>query len=469
MISWSINAQLQSAIDRFVNDKSLRHAGVSICIIDVETGKIIAEHQKDLCLIPASSMKVVTTAASLSILGRDYRFKTELLAEGEIKNSILFGNLTLKGGGDPTLGSDRFRETLSLNGLFKKLSKAVQQKGICKITGNIVGDETIYGSETHPPTWQLNDVGNYYGVGAWGLNIHENYYDLYFKQTPKSTLKPRIIKSSPYIPNLLLINEVKSSEDSIDNAYIYGSPYSNLFFIRGSIPAGKGFFSIRGSIPDPPFMAANMLMRTLEANGIRTSKKVKSGFELRREGSRTKGEVIYTHYSPPLWSIVKRTNMESNNLYCEAILRHIGKRMYREGTTFEGTTAVVNFWKNKGLDLDGMRMEDGSGLSARNAISSYHFANILKAAAQDTVIFKDFYNSLPEAGVSGTMANLLRNTRAWGRVRAKTGTLKTVRSFTGYAKKPNGQFIAFSVIVNNHDPKSPIREKMARLMVEMCK
>lgn len=467
----SLSAQnIQRAIRDLVQDGSMKHAGISITVLDVQSGKVIAEHNKDMCLVPASSMKVVTTGAAISILGNNYTFKTEIQYDGLISKSVLNGNLFIKGSGDPTLGSDRFRETPSLKVLMNRFQKAIQQKGICRVNGLVIGDESYFGTESRPPSWQINDIGNYYGVGAWGLNIFENFYYLHFRQNPTKDTKPRIINYSPKIPNLLLINEVRSSGDSVDNAYIFASSYSNLYFVRGSIPVGKGYFTIRGAVPDPPFLAANILMNTLESSGIKTKKQATTYFEFVREGNKRKERTtIYTHESPPLASIVKRTNLESNNLYCEALLKTIGKRMNYKGDTYEGTAAVTKFWKNKGLDLEGFRMEDGSGLSPRNAASSYHLASIMRAAAQDTVIFDTFYQSLPEAGNTGTMASMLKNTRAWGRVRAKTGTMKGIKSYTGYVKTESGKFLSFSIILNNFEQWARLKDMVGKVMIEMCK
>lgn len=471
VISTFLHAQnLGRAINNLVKDGSMKHASVSITILDVSSGKVLDGYNSDICLVPASSMKVVTTAAAISILGKDYTFKTEIQYDGLVSKSVLNGNLFIKGSGDPTLGSERFKETPSMNVILNRFQKAIQQNGICRINGLIVGDESCFGTESKPPTWQINDIGNYYGVGAWGLNIFENYYYLHFRQNPNKDTRPRIVGYFPKIPNLLLMNEVRSSGDSIDNAYIFASSYSNLFFVRGSIPVGKGYFTIKGAVPDPPFLAANMLMNTLEKSGIKTKKQATTYFEFIREGNKRKERTtIYTHESPPISSIVKRTNLESNNLYCEALLKTIGKRMNYKGDTYEGTTAVTKFWKNKGLDLEGFRMEDGSGLSPRNAVSSFHMASIMRAAAQDTVIFDTFYNSLPEAGSSGTMANMLKNTRAWGRVRAKTGTMKGIKSYTGYVKTESGKFLSFSIILNNFEPWGKVREMVGNIMIEMCK
>ncbi|GAG80932.1 unnamed protein product, partial [marine sediment metagenome] len=256
-------SSLQKAIGQLVADPDLKHASLGICVIDVESGKVIAQYEKDQSLIPASSLKVVTTATALSKLGENFRFKTELQYDGQLKSDgTLNGNLYLKGYGDPTLGSDRFDNAVTVDLLMDELVQAVKKAGIKKINGKIVGDASFYTSSVNSRSWLWEDLGNYYACGAWGLNIQENKFYINFKQSLKLGAQPKIESTKPSIPNLLLINEVQSAEtNSGDNAYIFGSPYSYTRFIRGTIPIGKSTFTIKGAIPDPPFFAAHKLMQ----------------------------------------------------------------------------------------------------------------------------------------------------------------------------------------------------------------
>ena len=265
---------LQNSIDALSRDADLRHAGLGICVIDIENGKVIAQYEKDRSLIPASSLKVVTTATTLAKLGSDFRFKTELQYDGNIdRNGTLNGNLYIKGFGDPTLGSDRFKAAMPVDQLMAEFVQAVKKAGIKKIAGKIVGDASFFSSSVNGRTWVWEDLGNYYASGAWGLNILENRFYLNFQQNPKLGHQPKIESTKPSIPNLMLINEVRSAEKkSGDNAYVFGSPYSYTRFVRGTIPVGKSTFTIKGGIPDPPFFTGYLLMEALENNDVSTSK-----------------------------------------------------------------------------------------------------------------------------------------------------------------------------------------------------
>ena len=165
-----ISQGLNDAIQAFTNDASLKYGTSSVTVIDVESGKMIAGHNSKMGLTPASSMKVITTAAALHYLGRDFKFKTELQYDGNIDaEGTLNGNLYIKGFGDPTLGSHQFKSAEILDVVIGKFVKAIQSAGIKKINGTIVGDASYFGTLVDGRKWLWEDIGNYYGAGAFGL------------------------------------------------------------------------------------------------------------------------------------------------------------------------------------------------------------------------------------------------------------------------------------------------------------
>ena len=450
----------------------LKNASWSITVLEVETGKAVATHQSNQSLIPASSLKVVTTATALSLFGPEYSFPTRLTYSGTIESSgVLQGNVYLEGQGDPTLGSDQFSETQDLNSLMEKFRLAIQQKGIRRITGNVVGDGSYFGTAANASTWQWKDMGNYYGAGAWGLNIHENLYYLSFKQSSRIGNRPQIVEIAPFVLGLSFQNEVTTAGSRTgDNAYIYGAPYTYERFVRGTIPAGSGTFTIKGSIPDPPLFSTQFLVKQLQEVGIPTELGAISHLDLEAQDNYSNQRFpLITHYSPKLERIVDRANKRSVNLYCESLLRAIGKKGSNKGTADDGLDYIATYWKGKGLNLNGCSFRDGSGLSPRNLVTTTFLANLMRSAYRNKAISQAFYDSLPEAGKSGTLRYRFRGTAAQGKIRAKTGTLGGVRSFTGYATSASGKLLAFSFIVNNFSGSgTAMRKKMERVMLSMC-
>ncbi len=473
----SISAQKNNNpdIQSFVSDTEMANASISVSVTDTRTGKMLASYESNKSLIPASSIKVITTATALAILGKDYRFKTELSYDGIItKDGVLKGNIYIKGYGDPTLGAmDKPIGNASWESLMKEWVDKIKSKGIKKIEGKIIGDATVFESAVLSPSWQWNDIGNYYGAGAFGLNINANTYELEFKKNPTQGGKPTVLRTIPYIQNLLFINELESGAwNSGDNCYIYGGPYEYTRFLRGAIPSGDGKFVVKGSIPEPVFTCAALLLQELESQSIPTSKLATTIMESKRDGtfSNARRTLLHTHESLPLIDIINITNEESINLYCEAMLKTIAKKQKGIGSLEKGVEAIMEYWENKGFESKGFFMEDGSGLSPRNAISSKHFAEILRLISNDPILKEDFKKSLPVGGKTGTLENMFRNSPARGKIFAKTGSMSRIRSYTGYVEANSGKELSFSIIINNYTCSSSIaRQKLEKLMESFIK
>lgn len=467
-------SQIERTIKNLVNEPSLKNGSVGVAVIDVETGKLIAGHNANKSLTPASSLKVVTTGAALAILGPDFQFETKLEYDGILnEDGTLKGNLYLTGFGDPTLGSSEYEEVPDLEKTMELFCTEIQKAGIKKIEGLIIGDASYFGTAASGATWAYEDLGNYYGAGAYGLNILENMYYIKLQQKAKLGSQPPVANTEPSIPNLLLINELTSAEKgSGDNAYVFGAPHNYTAYIRGTIPVGSKIFTIKGAIPDPPFLAAHSLMYALEAKGVTTSRQATTQLQLKTEQqikTKSKRITIYTHKSPTLKNIVKETNLKSVNLFCEAMLRTLGKKNNGEGTAEAGMEVLLGFWKKKGLKTDGFFMEDGSGLSPYNAVSTQHLATVMRLIYRDEFLREAFYDSLPIAGKSGALRYRLKGTKAQNNLRAKSGGLKRVRSFTGLVKSASGKQLAFSVIVNNYSGGSgKVLKRMETFMASLA-
>lgn len=460
----------QEAVNQLANDPALKHGQLGVAVLDVQTGRSIAAYDAEKSMLPASIQKVFTTASALGMLGADYTFKTELQFAGSLSNGVLQGNVYITGYGDPTLGSDQLDAAAGLPEVLEKMRLSIQQKGIRRIEGRIVGDPSWLDTEVNGRGWPWVDLGNYYGAGAWGLNIHENLYYLRFQQRSRLGETPPIVEVSPAIPGLVFSNELRSaSAGSGDNAYIYGAPRTYDRVVRGTIPVGRRVFSIKGSIPDPPLFAAQQLQEQLQSIGIIANQKAMNYWDLPPREAHVSGrQVLYTHFSPTLSTIVHRANLKSVNLYCEALIRTIGRERGEGGTPGEGIEAAEEFWNQKGLSTDGCYFQDGSGLARNNAATSQFFAALLVKIAQDQRIFPHLYDSLPIAGQSGGMSYALRGTGAAGKVRAKTGTLNRVRSLAGYITTRSGRRLAFCIITNNFSGSGgAMRKKMEALILKI--
>lgn len=460
---------IKTAAQQLANDPVIENGRMAICVIDVSTGQVLAATDEHTMVAPASAQKLLTTATALIKLRPGYRYRTNLEYSGVIdSDGNLNGSLYLHGYGDPTLGSPLLKASPQAANILSTLALAVQRIGIHKIKGQIIGDASAFESNACVRTWQWEDMGNYYAAGIWGLNWHENLHYLHFRQQPTSGQRPLLESLEPDIPGLRFTNELSSgARNSGDNAYIFGAPYQFDRYVRGTIPAGNGIFTIKGSIPNPPLLAAQLLEQRLASIGI-TAAGSGSLIGVTPTPERT---IIHQLSSPPLSKIVERANMKSVNLYCESMLKAMAYQEKSIGSTKGGIDVIYEFWKNKGLPVKELHLEDGSGLSEANRMTANFMTLMLaKMAKEDRAAFDAFYASIPVAGRSGSMKNRLKGTAAEGRVRAKSGTLENVRALAGYVERADGKLLAYTLIANDYSCSGgQMRQKLERFLVHLCK
>ena len=247
------------------NESDMHHASFSVSVYDLEKELPIIKYNAEQSLTTGSVLKVLTTSSALQILGNEFKFQTSLAFEGKLIDKTLEGNLYILGGGDPTLGPDE----KSMATLISHWIKKIQHLGIQKITGKIIGYGGLFEKQLTPDTWTWKNMGNWYSAGPCGLSIHQNTYSLYFKPAQKVGNIAQVLHTEPSIPFLQFINEMKTGKTgSGDNGYIYGTHHTFVKYLRGTIPAGKKAFAIKGAIPDPAFFAAYTLHHALLSNKI---------------------------------------------------------------------------------------------------------------------------------------------------------------------------------------------------------
>lgn len=457
----SLSNKFALSFKKLIADKDLKHASVGFYAQKVKTGEVLLEHNPDLSLIPASIQKNVTTAAALGTFGSTHKFKTILQYDGMIDSiGILNGNIYIKGGGDPSLGSVYFCGSEGQMSFLKEWEKAVNNLGIKKIDGAIIGDDQIFSSDLIPSTWSWGDIGNYYGSGTCGLSAFDNSYEVELESAGVSGELTVVKSIHPNIQYLEFQNEIMSGDVQGDNSSIFGSPYGSERLAKGYIPINQKAFKIKGSIPNPALLVAILFDETLRNSGIEISSVPKS---IGLSDTRVRKD-IYSQYSPALDSIVYWTNLKSINSYAESLINHLGLKYKNSGETMAGAQALKEYWQMKGIDTEGMFLADGSGLSRANGLTSRQMTNIL-VNIYGNEEFNSFYNSLPIAGKSGSLANMCKGTYAEGNLRAKSGYMSRVRSYAGYVKNRKGDLIAFTIIVNNYScSASVMKQKIEKVL-----
>ncbi|MEI6053581.1 MAG: D-alanyl-D-alanine carboxypeptidase/D-alanyl-D-alanine-endopeptidase, partial [Opitutaceae bacterium] len=387
---------------------------------------------------PASTMKLVTTATILELFGPDYRFETRLEIDGTISNdSTLYGNLYIRGGGDPTLGSEKLGE----KDFLPRWVQAIKKVGINKINGRIMADETFFEDQVLNPKWTWEDIGNYYAPGIHGISYMDNTYRMVFRSGAIGTT-PDILRVEPDIEGLEVENHLKSTTTDHDKAYFYGAPYSLDRSVYGEIPANKAEFTVKGDIPNPALLLARHLYKKLTDNGV----KITDFAVIRPIPANSK--LIYRYYSPALKDIITETNVKSNNHFAEYLFKYISTRKNPIGSTNASILAIRTYWKALGLPMEQLYQYDGCGLSPADAVSATFFVDLLTYMKTKSLYATDFYNSLPVSGGRGTLSTMFIHTALEGKVHAKSGTIENVKCYAGYIELKDRSLV-FSIMVNH--------------------
>lgn len=440
--SQTVSQKLQKAFQQFEADSQLKHAISSLYVIDAKTGQVVFDKNSQIGLAPASTQKVITSVTAFELLGKDYRYKSELGYSGKIEKNVLEGDLVFSGSIDPTFGSWRFGSTNDST-LLIKFSASLKKLNITKIGGAVThnfkyNDPTFY---SIPDGWIWQDIGNYYGAAADIINWKENQYDIILR-SGKNIGDPVEIVS----PKNIFFNQLKSAAKGTgDNAYVYFPTLGPMQTISGTIPVNENSFKISASVlwPTGSFLIA--FCDKINGDGIEGTQ---GGFKYKRED---KLKSIYTHYSPSLDSIIYWFNKKSINLYGEALIKTFAYEKQGFGSTDSGVAIVKKFWKDKSLDDDELNIYDGSGLSPLNRVTTHAQVEILKYAKTKDW-FPYFLRSLPD----------------YNGMTMKSGTISDVKGFCGYHKSKDGKEYIFSFLVNNYSGKSSqLVGKMYKVLDEL--
>ena len=461
---------LQKSVSEFVAYEPFKNASITLKIVDVDNGVTLGDFDSQRALPPASTVKLFSTATAFEILGSQYKPCTKLYLDGEVKNGTLFGNLIIKGEGDPTLGSNYFFEGKESEFLNEWVAK-IKNLGIREIKGQIISDGSSFGYQGVPDDWTWSDMGNYYGSGPSGICLYDNMLKYYF-QTNSAGDKAILRRTFPQLDSLLFLNNIVSANVKGDNSYIYGAPYSYDRLGTGKLPANRSEFMVKGSLPDPELQLAIELYNVLKTNNI----SVYNGYDNVRKRIAKLNDIpdysnlepFHIHYGKTIQEICELTNFKSINLFAEQVLCLTGFQKTKDGSTEAGLNQLYLYWKEK-ISTKGLYIKDGSGLSRSNAISADHFCDLL-IQMHRSKNGSNFKNTLPTVGESGTVAGMCKGTPAQGRVKAKSGTMNRIKSYAGYATTLTGKNLAFAIVVNNYNcSNSATTEQIEKLMVAMVK
>ena len=440
-----------------------------ILIADAETGEILYEQNSDRYFVPASNMKLFTTALALATLGPGYRFHTTLESQGVITpDGALSADLVLVGRGDPNLSNRKFPYELKeeFDGpperVLAELADALVAKGVKSISGDVGGDDSYFPRERYPDGWEIDDMVWEYGAAVSAIVVNDNTVTLTL--TPgQSADDPVQAELSPATPEFRVDNRVRTSEAGVKaDLTLAREPGSPLVVVEGTLPAKTAARKLVLAVQEPALHAAAMLKRLLEQRGVAVNGVARAVHE----------NILYVvapavlaeHVSVPLSDSVKLVNKISQNLHTEVLLRtairescsHVQGAAQTACSNLKPDELFTSFRNDRyarmGIAPDDVMQTDGSGLSRHDLVTPRAVVALLQFARKQPW-FAPYFASLPVAGIDGTLENSLKNTEAAGRIHAKTGSVEHVRTRSGYAETPNGRKLIFSFLANNQGGK----------------
>lgn len=429
-------AQLAGAINPILNRAQVARVRWGVLIQNqgesTTSAKTLFSRNPDQLFVPASNNKLLTTAAALKQLGAQYRIRT--IVQGDSTQPNL-ATLRIIGRGDPSLTTTQ----------LTTLAQQLNQRGIRQVT-QLVGDDTYFRGAALNPNWDPEDTLTAYGAAVNGLMLNQNAIGLtLFPQRVGQPL--RVQWDDPTDAADWVVDNQSLTVSSQEGEFVDATRNSTQWRVRvtGQLRAGSASEFVGVSVPNPGNYLVGRFRSVLTAANIAVTRST-----LVKQTPAPLGEVeLAAVESPPLSQLLIETNQESNNVYAEALLKTLGRVQTPTNSeaTQGGVAAVKAVLAPLGVNSSGYTMTDGSGLAANNRLTPNVLVQVLQAMAQlpEATVYR---NSLPVAGVNGTLKNRFRNTPAQGIVLAKTGTISGVVSLSGYITPPSYSPVVFSILTN---------------------
>jgi serine-type D-Ala-D-Ala carboxypeptidase/endopeptidase (penicillin-binding protein 4) len=487
---------LQNRITAILAKPELLSATVGIMVASLDTGRTLFEVNSAKLLRPASNMKLYTVATALDRLSPDYRFVTSVYASGRPDSSgVVHGDLTIYGRGDPSIAA-RFN-----NGDYLKaiddLATRIVAAGVKRVEGDLIGDESYFVGPKYGAGWEWEDLTWYYGAEITALTVNDNALDLFIKPGPEVG-RPALVTTGPPDPLLTIANRVITTpKGSRREISVYRGLGEDVVTITGNIPLDDQGYSGSIGISHPALLFVYLLRSSLAQRGVTIKGRsrileaestvsplapAQQFASASLNPSKAPAVEIATYQSPPFGLIAAQTLKPSQNLYTELILRTVGKvapppLMPPEGSGFGQTTedlgleGVKAFLKTAGIRPEALVLSDGSGLSRNDMITAEASVQLLTFMNRHRYadVFRD---ALPIAGVDGTLRNRMKGTSAENNLRAKTGSLSSAASLSGYLTTAAGEKLVFSIMVNNYssdvEPRAVCIDPIAVLLASFA-
>lgn len=435
-------ASAATSLDQTVKTQ-LGSSNIGVSLRSLTTGNVLYEKNGDIGRKPASTMKLLTSSAALDALGPNYRFETKLYIDGKVQNNILYGDVYIKGEGDPTLNKNNFLTFATM----------LKRNGIRKITGNIYGDDTAFSGSQLTPGIAIEDESYYYAARTSALTMSPNSdYDagtMIVNVKPTKVGRAPLITAEPNTSGMRIQNRAKTVSKGYRNTINIVRRYNtNQIIITGNIPVGSSAKEWV-TLFDPTINTLHAIKLTLAGTGL----KFATTTAVKRKVVPQNAKLIYTKQSIPLKTLMKPFVKLSNNSIADILVKTMGREVYGKGHINEGLKVLNDYGTSIRLNMDKWSFEDGSGMSHENRVTPNEFTSLLFNVRNEPN-YRELYSNLPIAGnrdrlIGGTLRNRFTTSSLKNRVVAKTGTLDGVYTLAGYVTAKSGRTYAFAIMTQN--------------------
>ena len=443
---------LQAMVDSIAQRAPMNRAQLGVFAIDASTGRVLVSRQAEHGFTPASTFKLLLSAAALEVLGPQFRFKTQLIARGTVVGSRLDGDLILVGGGDPVLTSRDLDDAAA----------AVVRAGIHEVSGTVLEDATLFDQRRWGPDWAWDGTPFYYQAPIQALAVDEGTVGVVITpgaQTGDAVSAKLLPPTGDYTIASRAVMGVGPYDDPARCSRLFGT---TQILIVGRMAPGESQQTVHCAVEDTAAFAGQVMRSALINAGASVGRNpigvrppnvpldVIDDSPLPAQARYPGARIIWSHESPTLIELLRTMLPKSDNFIAEHIEKMLAvEHLAQRGNFIGGATVEQRFAVNQlGIDRDSLDIQDGSGLSAADRITPRDLVTVLRWTAKQPY-GNDFISALPRAGMDGTLAGRLAGTDAVGRVRAKSGYMQHSIALAGYADTLHHGRVIFAVFVND--------------------
>jgi serine-type D-Ala-D-Ala carboxypeptidase/endopeptidase (penicillin-binding protein 4) len=424
--------QLRKSINSILADSLFIPVRTGIKVVSLQNGDVLYDHDSKALMNPGSNVKLITSATALAILDTNFQFKTAVFVDAPLSNGSIAGNIYLKGYGDPDLKTSE----------LDSLANTIHLMGITNIEGDLIVDDSYFDDDYWGAGWTWDDDSDPDAPYINALSVNKNCIKITLL-TDSTTIYPYLEPMTEYVT---VINKVEISTDSILTPLKIKRLYlndPNTILAEGEIPCFSQY-TRKLSLRRPEYYTGTLFEKSLQQAGITLN-----GYVLK--GITPSGLREIAQYYHPIVTMITNMNKVSDNLSAENVLKVLGAiKNGVPGSAKSGMFVIKRFLSNLGIDTTQFSLVDGSGVSRYNLLSADQIVQFLTLVYYQPRIFTVFYNSLPIAGLDGTLARRMTMYPAAGNVHAKTGTLNGVSCLSGYVQTRDGEMLVFSMLMQNY-------------------